>query len=271
MPELPEVETACRGVSRALKGRRVEIVTIRERRLRWPISRAIDNALPGTRLLEVSRRSKYLLLRFESGTCIIHLGMSGSLRVVQAGEPYEKHDHFEAEFEGGSALRLRDPRRFGAVLWTTGDPGDHPRIRDLGPEPLSSSFDGAWLFEASRGRRGPVKAFVMNARVVVGVGNIYASEALFRAGVHPNRAAGRVSRLRYDGLAQAIREVLAEAIKRGGTTLRDFVGSGGEIGEFAFDLAVYGRNGDPCGICGATIRRLVIGQRSSFYCPSCQR
>lgn len=246
-------------------------VNVRERRMRWPIPQAIDDSLPGALLIDVTRRSKYLLLRFETGTCILHLGMSGSLRVVDAGAPYQKHDHFELTFEGGTALRLRDPRRFGAVLWTTGAAEGHPVLRDLGPEPLSSAFDGAWLAAVAAGRRVAVKAFVMNARVVVGVGNIYASEALFRAAIHPNRAAGRVSRVRYDALAGAIQEVLAAAIRRGGTTLRDFVGSGGEIGEFAFDLAVYGREGDPCARCSATIRRTVIGQRSSYYCPSCQR
>lgn len=271
MPELPEVETARRGVARALRGRRVVGVVVRDRRLRWPVPRDLAPRLAERTLEDVERRAKYLLLRFGDGTCIVHLGMSGSLRVVAADEPLRVHDHVDLAFDDGRVLRLHDPRRFGAVLWTGGDPLAHPLLRHLGPEPLSPAFDGAHLARAARGRTLAVKAFVMDARVVVGVGNIYASEALHRAAVHPARAAGRISRARYDALARHVREVLEAAIARGGTTLRDFVGSGGELGEFAFDLEVYDREGEPCIRCGGTIKRTVIGQRSTFHCGGCQR
>ncbi len=271
MPELPEVETTRRGIAPFLLGDRVERVEVREPRLRWPVPADLDQCLAGTEMLSLDRRGKYLLARNVRGTLIAHLGMSGSLRVLTRPEPPSPHDHVDILMAGGTVIRYRDPRRFGCLLWTGGDPFDHPLLRDLGPEPLSDGFDGAYLHRCSRGRRAPVKGFVMDARVVVGVGNIYASEALSMAGIHPLRAAGRVSRQRYDVLAGAIRDTLERSIRLGGTTLRDFVNPAGEPGYFEQTLRVYGRAGQPCRTCGAPLRQVVVGQRSTFYCASCQR
>ncbi len=270
MPELPEVETTRRGIEPALRGRRVKQVVVRERRLRWPVPETLDSLLAGRRVGAVERRGKYLVLRTTNGALIVHLGMSGSLRMVPAGSAPGPHDHVDLVL-GRRALRYRDPRRFGCLLWAAGDPLEHPLLRGLGVEPLEPEFDGALLHARSRGRRLAVKAFIMDASVVVGVGNIYASESLFSAGIHPQRPAGRISRERYGRLAVAIRRVLQDAIDAGGTTLRDFTGAGGEPGWFSRELRVYGREREPCVRCGAAIRRRVIGQRSSFYCPRCQR
>ena len=272
MPELPEVETTRRGILPATKGRSVSAVVLRERRLRWPIDPALPSLITGRLLENIERRAKYLLFRFANGTLLVHLGMSGSLRLIEgAPPPPRKHDHVDLVFEGGALLRYHDPRRFGCMLWIEGDASAHPLLRDLGPEPLEEAFDGAVLFRASRGRRSAVKQLLMDGTVVVGVGNIYASEALFRAGIDPRRAAGKVSAARYEALASAVREVLGESVATGGTTLRDYVDSNGRPGEFALRLNVYGREGEACPRCAAAIRQERLGQRSTFFCIGCQR
>lgn len=271
MPELPEVETTRRGLDAHLRGQTVRAVEVRDRRLRWPVDEAMARELPGQRIVSVDRRAKYLLLRAKDGTLIVHLGMSGSLQVVRPPHPLHRHDHIVWDFANGLSVRYRDHRRFGAALWTRENPLAHPLLRSLGPEPLGNAFHGGVLYERSRGRRAPVKAFVMDARVVVGVGNIYASEALYRAGIHPLRPAGRISRVRYELLAESLRNVLRESIDRGGTTLRDFVGSDGAPGYFVEHLDVYGRSSEPCRRCGTALKHRKIAQRSTVYCPSCQR
>ena len=271
MPELPEVETTRRGIAPHLEGERVQAVTVRQRRLRWPVSRGLDRDLPGQIIDRVERRAKYLLLCTPPGTAIVHLGMSGTLRVLPAFSPPAAHDHVDLALAGGAVLRFNDPRRFGSWHWTRRPPAQHPLLKSLGPEPLGDQFDGDHLHRAARGRRVAIKNLVMNGQVVTGVGNIYASEALFRAGIHPARAAGRISPARMNRLADAIRAVLSEAIEQGGTTLRDFTGSDGQPGYFQQELAVYGRAGAPCIGCAAPLRHVVIGQRATYYCPRCQR
>jgi formamidopyrimidine-DNA glycosylase len=271
MPELPEVETACRGIRPHLIGKRVARVVVRERRLRWPIPATLVKALPGQTIRAVERRAKYILIRTDAGTAILHLGMSGSLRVVPADSPPGKWDHVDLALTDGRCLRLRDPRRFGALLWTPRDPLRHPLLRDLGPEPLGAGFDGAYLYEASRGRRLAARDFLLNTRIVAGIGNIYANEALFLAAVRPRRAAGRLNRNECVGLATAIRDTLERAIHAGGTTLRDFQNADGLPGYFQQTLNVYGRAGEPCRRCGTPIRTVKLGQRSAFFCPRCQR
>ena len=271
MPELPEVETARWGIAPHLVGRRVRRLAVREWRLRWPVSRRLPAILRGRAIEAVDRRGKYLLIRAGGGTLLWHLGMSGSLRVLRDPPPPGPHDHVDLVLSGGAALRFRDPRRFGSLHWTAGDPLRHRLLAGLGPEPLDGDFGGDWLHARSRGRRAAVKAFLMDSRVVAGVGNIYASEALFEAGVAPSRPAGRISRARYRRLAAAVRAVLARAIEAGGTTLRDFTEADGNPGYFARELRVYGRAGAPCVRCGEPVRARVLGQRSSFYCPRCQR
>ena len=270
MPELPEVETTRRGIAPHVEGRRIVATTLRRPDLRWPIPAAIRDELPGQRISAVRRRAKYLLLDAESGTAILHLGMSGSLRVLPAATPAQTHDHVDLALDSGRVLRLTDPRRFGALLWQPHGE-THELLHGLGPEPLSDEFDGAYLFARSRGRSAPIKHFLMDQRIVVGVGNIYAAEALFRAGIHPVRAAGRVSAERYDALAVAVKAILAYAIQRGGTTLRDFLNPDGEPGYFEQELFVYGRAGEPCKVCGTTLRAADWGQRATAYCPRCQR
>lgn len=271
MPELPEVETTRRGIAPAVTGQRVSRVIVRERRLRWPIPEALERELPDRVFDAVSRRAKYLLLSAGDHTVILHLGMSGRLRVVPDNLPPVRHDHLDIILENSSVLRLNDPRRFGFVLWWGGDPLQHPRLRELGPEPLSPQFTPRYLHTLSRGRRAPVKAFIMDSRVVVGAGNIYATEALFEAGIHPRRPAGRISLQRYTRLVEALRTVLRDAVERGGTTLRDYVGADGQAGYFQLDLKAYGRPGQPCQRCGTPLRAERIGQRTSSYCPRCQR
>jgi formamidopyrimidine-DNA glycosylase len=270
MPELPEVETTRRGIAPHLVGQRVERVVVRERRLRWPIPEDLDVRLSGQRIEAVERRAKYLLIRAGAGTLIGHLGMSGSLRLVEAGLPVAKHEHVDILLESGLALRYTDPRRFGALLWSL-DPLAHELLRKLGPEPLGEDFDGERLYRLSRGKSLAVKPFIMDNAVVVGVGNIYASEALFAAGIDPRRGAGSISRARYERLAGEIRRILAEAIECGGTTLRDFVGGDGKPGYFQQTLLVYGRGGEFCKVCGATLHEVRLGQRASVYCGRCQR
>ncbi len=231
----------------------------------------IPDELRGLPIIGVGRRAKYLLIQFAPGTLIIHLGMSGSLRVVEGDEPYRTHDHVELQLSSGKNLRLNDPRRFGCVLYQPGDPYQHKLLKNLGVEPLGNDFDGSVLARAAKGRRVAVKNLLMDGKVVVGVGNIYASESLFRAGIRPAIAAGRVPAYAYDELAAAVRDVLAYAVNRGGTTLRDFLSPDGQPGYFAQELAVYGREGEPCRVCEAPIKALVLGQRSTFYCPKCQR
>jgi formamidopyrimidine-DNA glycosylase len=271
VPELPEVETTRRGIAPALVGRRVRSVVLRERRLRWPVEPRLGEILAGQRVRSVDRRAKYLLLRLDRGTLLVHLGMSGSLRVCPPSAPSRPHDHYDIHLDGAILLRYHDPRRFGCALWIEGDPGLHPLLAGLGPEPLGEGFDAAYLAGLARGRRVAVKSFLMDARVVAGVGNIYANEALFLAGIDPRRAAGKVSALRYGRLVEAVREVLGEAIERGGTTLRDYVNGDGEPGWFGLSLRVYGRAGEPCTACGLPVRQAVLGQRGTFWCPGCQR
>jgi formamidopyrimidine-DNA glycosylase len=269
MPELPEVETTLRGIKPHLLNQRIARVIVRDSRLRWPVPVEVRKA-EGQQFVDLRRRGKYLLLGLQQGGLIIHLGMSGSLRILQHPLAAEKHDHIDVEMVNGVCLRFNDPRRFGAFLWVDGQMESHELLRDLGPEPLSAEFTAAHLHSRARGRRVAIKNFIMNGHIVVGVGNIYASEALFMAGIHPQRAAGRVSMHRYEALADAIRDVLERAIKQGGTTLRDFVNSEGAPGYFAQELLVYDRAGNDCFQCGATIWQKVIGQRSSYYCPVCQ-
>ncbi len=270
MPELPEVETSRRGIAPWLEGMRVENVVVRERRLRWPVPAEIDRLLPGEIIHSIRRRAKYLLFDTDAGILLLHLGMSGSVRIIDHSEPAAKHDHVDIVIEDGKALRFRDPRRFGSMLWTN-DVGKHPLLRDLGPEPLGEEFDGDYLWQAARGRRISIKQFIMNGAVVVGVGNIYASESLFLAGIHPLRRADRVAMPRMQLLATSIRSVLQQAIEAGGTTLRDYYGGDGEPGYFRQQLEVYAREGEPCRRCKSPIAAVVLGQRSTFYCKRCQR
>lgn len=271
MPELPEVETTRRGVAPWIEGVRVAAVELRQPMLRWPVPPQLVTELPGRRVLAAERRAKYLLFRAEGDrTLMLHLGMSGSLRVLQAPRPPDLHDHLDIALETGRVLRFHDPRRFGSADWVAGDPLLHPLLRGLGPEPLGADFTPAYLAAACRGRKVAIKQHIMNGRIVVGVGNIYASEALFRAGVHPARAAGRIAPARLALLVDAIRNVLQSAIRQGGTTLRDFAWGEGRRGYFRPELAAYDRAGEPCLRCGGTIRAVVQGQRSTYYCPSCQ-
>lgn len=271
MPELPEVETARRGLEPWLLDRRIRDAVLRHRGMRWPVRKDLPGLLAGRTIRSVGRRSKYLLLDCEAGWLILHLGMSGSLRIVPAVQAPGKHDHFDLVLESGQALRLTDPRRFGAVLWEAGEPARHKLLRDLGPEPLGPDFTARWLFQRTRGRRGPIKNVLMDSHVVCGVGNIYASESLFAAGIHPARAAGRISLARYERLVDAVRETLRAAIAAGGSTLRDFVQADGSPGYFQQQYFAYGREAEPCRRCGTRIKSVRLGQRSSFYCPRCQR
>jgi formamidopyrimidine-DNA glycosylase len=270
MPELPEVETTRRGLAPYVVGRTIARVEVREPRLRWPVAKRLPRAVAGARIGSLERRAKYLLFGTDAGTLLVHLGMSGSLRYLPAPLPPAAHDHIDVHFDGGGALRFNDPRRFGSFMLTT-TPSHHPLLKDLGPEPLGDEFDADYLWSASRNRRVAIKQHLMNGRIVVGVGNIYASEALFRAGIHPRRTAGRIARARFEPLVGAVRDVLRDAIEEGGTTLRNFVGSDGKPGYFAASLRVYDRDGSPCVTCGTAIERRVLGQRATFYCPRCQR
>ena len=275
MPELPEVETTRAGLAPHLEGRRVRSVLLRRPDLRWPIPPEVAERLPGQRIAAVRRRAKYLLLDTDAGSALLHLGMSGSLRVLPAATPVREHDHVDFALQGangtpGRVLRFNDPRRFGCLLWQP--PGEtHALLRELGPEPLSEAFDGDYLFARSRGRSAPVKTFLMDQKVVVGVGNIYAAEALFAAGISPLRAAGKVSRERYAALAGEVKRILAHAIARGGTTLRDFLAPDGAPGYFEQELAAYGRGGEPCPRCGQPLKQAMVGQRASVWCARCQR
>ncbi len=302
MPELPEVETTRAGLAPHLLGRRVVAATLRRPDLRWPIAAEITALLPGQRIDAVRRRAKYLLLDTAAGSALLHLGMSGSLRVLPGDTPLRAHDHVDLLLDSGLVLRFNDPRRFGCLLWQAR--GEvHPLLAGLGPEPLRvenagrvtgaevcdgtsrsaggeaatsaepqrAAFTGDYLFALSRGRRVPVKSFLMDQKVVVGVGNIYVAEALFAAGISPLRAAGKVSRERYQRLADAVQAILAHAIARGGTTLRDFISPDGAPGYFEQELSAYGRGGDPCHRCGRALKQALVGQRATVWCGHCQR
>ena len=271
MPELPEVETTRRGLLPHLLGRRIRGAVVRNRSLRWPVPRDLGRKLRGEEVLAIRRRGKYLLFDLRSGHLLVHLGMSGRLSLLPDDAPVRLHDHVDVQLEGRQVLRLTDPRRFGAVLWLRDPAERHVLLRGLGLEPLEPEFTGEALHRLARGRSVAVKQFVMNGRIVTGVGNIYAAEALFRAGIHPLRSAGRISRARWDRLAAAVRETLEAALAAGGTTLRDFASADGAPGYFQGQCAVYGREGEPCIRCGTPIRALRQGQRSTFYCPACQR
>lgn len=271
MPELPEVETTRRGLAPHLQGQRIAAVVVRDRRLRWPIPRDLAKKAVGCTVQSVGRRGKYLLVDCGSGWMILHLGMSGSLRVLPRETPAGKHDHFDLVLDSGMAARLTDPRRFGAVLWQDGDLLAHPLLAHLGPEPLGPDFDAAVLHSRLRGRSAAIKTSLMDSRIVVGVGNIYASESLFRAGINPKTASGKISVQRCERLVAAIRETLAAAIEAGGSTLRDFVGADGDAGYFQQSYFVYARGDHPCRVCGTAIKTLRQGQRATFYCPRCQR
>jgi formamidopyrimidine-DNA glycosylase len=271
MPELPEVETTRRGIAPAVSGRTIERVIVRDPRLRWRVPRELPDAAAGQRVRDLRRRAKYLLLDLESGTMILHLGMSGSLRLLPCSTVPLTHDHVDIVLDSGLCIRFNDPRRFGSLLWTTEDPLDHPLLRSLAPEPLSAEFNGEYLSRAAKGRRVAIKLLIMNSQVVVGVGNIYASEALFRAGIRPRRPANRLTRVEFDALAKAIKDVLRAAIREGGTTLRDYINPEGMPGYFRQKLFVYERSKEPCRKCHSPIKHFVQGQRSTYFCPQCQK
>ena len=271
MPELPEVETTRRGLVPHVVGRRVRGVVVRDPRLRWPVPGNLPARLRGEEVLAIRRRGKYLLFDCRRGHLLVHLGMSGRISIVAADSAPGAHDHVDVRLEGGSAMRFTDPRRFGAMLWLASPAEDHALLRDLGLEPFENQFTGEALRHLARGRKVAVKQFLMNGRIVVGVGNIYASEALFEARVHPERSAGAISAKRWELIAAAVRGTLERAIAAGGATLRDFASADGRPGHFQHEFAVYGRAGKPCLRCGSLIRALRQGQRSTFYCPRCQR
>jgi formamidopyrimidine-DNA glycosylase len=277
MPELPEVEVTRRGVAPHLEGRTVQDVVMRRGGLRWPFPPELAAALAGRVVQRTGRRGKYLLLHFAHGTLIVHLGMSGHLRIMPPGIAAGKHDHFDLVVDGPDGrqvLRMTDPRRFGAVLWhdeEQGELADHVLLRGLGVEPLEDGFSGRLLYDQTRQRGAAVKQVLLAGDIVVGVGNIYASESLFRARINPKTPARRISLARYDKLAQAIREVLAEAIVQGGSTLKDFLSVNGQSGYFQQTYFVYDRAGVPCKVCGTPVRQIKQGQRSTFYCVICQK
>lgn len=271
MPELPEVETTRRGLERTVVGCAVSRVTVRDRRLRWPVPASLPRKLSGRTICAIRRRAKYLLIDVGDGTALIHLGMSGSLRLFDSPTTPQPHDHIDVILDDGRCLRYRDPRRFGCWLWTEDNPLRHRLLANLGPEPLESAFVGAWLHARLRGRTAPIKNLLMDSRIVAGVGNIYANEALFIAGIDPRRAGGRISRRRIDALVRAVRHVLRVAVEAGGTTLRDYAGTDGGQGEFVNRLSAYGRHGEPCPRCAAPIARAIVGQRTTWFCRGCQR
>lgn len=270
MPELPEVETTCRGIAPHVTGRSVARLVVHERRLRWPIARELPKWAENQQILAVRRRAKYIVMDLERGYLLLHLGMSGSLRVLPDSTARETHDHFDLELDSCWTLRFNDPRRFGSLHHGEGDAAAHPLLAKLGPEPLEPAFDAAYLYRITRKRRVAVKLAIMNSHLVVGVGNIYASEALFRARIRPGRAAKSLSLAECAALVRAIRAVLSMAIRHGGTTLRDYVGAGGEPGYFRQKLYVYERDGKACRRCGTLIRHRNQGQRSTYFCPACQ-
>jgi formamidopyrimidine-DNA glycosylase len=270
LPELPEVETTRRGLSPHARNRRITTVEIYEPRLRWPVAADLPGRVAGRRIVRVGRRAKYLLLRLTDGTLLVHLGMSGNLRAVPADTPRLRHDHFDLVLDSGLALRFNDPRRFGSLLYTSGELREHPLLAGLAPEPLGAGFNSDYLWRITRGRRVAIKQLLMNSRLVVGVGNIYASEALFRARIRPRRRASSLTRAEVARLVRGVRAVLRQAIRAGGTTLRDYLGADGAPGYFRQRLYVYERRGKPCRRCGTPVRGISQGQRSTYYCPRCQ-
>ncbi len=271
MPELPEVETTCRGIAPHITGKKVKQIIIRNTRLRYPIPESLTNNLTGQTIHQVTRRGKYILLHTDAGVAIIHLGMSGTLRIIESGIDAEKHDHVDIIFDHKKCLRLRDPRRFGCLLWTQTDPQQHKLLKSLGPEPLSDDFNENYIYKLTRKRSVAVKQFVMNSHIVVGVGNIYTSEALFQAGINPTRPVNKISLKSCKKLSTAIKDVLSRAITQGGTTLRDFYNGEGKPGYFQQQLSVYGRESQPCHHCNTPILKIQQGQRATYYCKQCQR
>jgi formamidopyrimidine-DNA glycosylase len=270
MPELPEVETTRRGILPYLQGKKIKEVLIRQPSLRWPVPAEMTVALAGQTVSTVDRRGKYLLMRTRKGTVLVHLGMSGSLRLALDDEPVRKHDHVDFVLSGNKVLRYHDPRRFGCILWVTDAAEQHPLLADLGPEPLSADFSSAYLLQKADARQTPIKSLIMDSHVVVGVGNIYANEALHAAGIHPGSKAGKLTPERAESLVREIKTVLDRAITVGGTTLRDFVGGDGQPGYFSQSLSVYGRGGQPCVSCMTPLKEIRLGQRSTVFCPRCQ-
>ncbi|WP_373017311.1 bifunctional DNA-formamidopyrimidine glycosylase/DNA-(apurinic or apyrimidinic site) lyase [Thiomicrorhabdus sp.] len=273
MPELPEVETTRRGIEPKIDRQTITKVVIRNPNLRWPVDATLPHKLTGLSILEVGRRGKYLLLKTEKGTLLVHLGMSGNLRVLPVGTQTQKHDHVDIEFDNGFLLRLNDPRRFGAVLWHDPKDGEldaHERLASLGPEPLSNEFNGTYLYHQSRNRKVAVKSFIMNSHIVVGAGNIYANESLFLSKIHPQTPAQQLTKAQCETLANHIKSVLTAAIEQGGTTLKDFLNADGKPGYFVQKLNVYGRDKQACPVCGTPIERIVLNQRASYFCPKCQ-
>ena len=271
MPELPEVETVCRGLRSLIVGQTILRVDVRVDKLRWPISKDLPSILSGQSVTAVNRRAKYILIGVDTGVLLIHLGMSGIASIIETTAPLRKHDHIDLVFENGTCLRMNDPRKFGAWLWWERPIEDHPRLRHLGPEPLTDDFSAKSLHRLAQSRRVAVKTFIMDQKVVVGVGNIYASEVLYRVGIDPMCPANNISLIRYKKVVSEIKTVLTEAIEQGGTTIKDFASSEGKPGYFAQKLLVYGREELPCVKCKGPIRNRRIGGRSSFYCPQCQK
>ena len=271
MPELPEVETTLRGISSHIKSKTVAHVCVRHPKLRWEITPNLSEILAGQFLSDITRRAKYLILHFETGILLIHLGMSGSLRIVSPDTPVEKHEHFDLSFTDETTLRYKDPRRFGAILWFSGIPENHPLLANLGPEPLGDEFSAKYLQQKLHKQKRAIKLALMDNAVVVGVGNIYANESLFHAHIHPTRPASSLTLKECQSLVKHIKEVLAKSIELGGSTLRDFVGGDGKSGYFQQTYFVYGRQNQACRICGALIEHIKLGQRASFFCPTCQR
>ena len=271
MPELPEVESTRRGLARDIAGCTIATVVVRDRRLRWPVPTELPRRLAGRTIGDIRRRAKYLLIGVGHGTALVHLGMSGSLRLFDAHTAPRTHDHIDVVLDDGRCVRYHDPRRFGCWLWTDSDPLRHRLLAHLGPEPLEPAFDGAWLHGRLRGRTAPLKTLLMDSRIVAGVGNIYANEALFIAGIDPRRAGGRVARERIDRLVCAVRDVLSVAVEAGGTTLRDYARTDGATGGFASRLNMYGQDGEPCPRCAAPIAKTILAQRTTWYCRKCQR
>jgi formamidopyrimidine-DNA glycosylase len=271
LPELPEVETTRRGIEPHVVGRRIRRLLVHERRLRWPVDPRLADIMAGAAIRRAGRRAKYLLIETDAGTLILHLGMSGSLRVLAASTPRIAHDHVDIELDSGQTLRFNDPRRFGSLLFTADDPGTHPLLKKLAPEPLEPAFDGEYLWKITRRRSVAIKQLIMNSQLVVGVGNIYASEALFRARIRPRRRARKLTRPECGKLARAIKATLAMAVKVGGTTLRDYVGADGNPGYFRQKLYVYERAGQACRVCGSPVKQFTQGQRSTYWCAHCQQ
>jgi formamidopyrimidine-DNA glycosylase len=270
MPELPEVETTLCGIKPHIDQQLITKIVIRHRKLRWPIPRHLEKIVTGQTIRQLTRRGKYLILQCDDGALLLHLGMSGRLRILDEDLPPEKHDHVDIHFANHKILRFTDPRRFGALIWTEDAPDEHSLLAHLGPEPLTSAFNAEYLSKKARSREIAVKSFIMDGKIVVGVGNIYATEALYQAGIHPEQPAGTVSVIKFKELVAAIKHILKQAIKQGGTTLKDFSKSDGSPGYFSIKLKAYGKSGEPCPRCRTKLVLMRIGQRSTVYCPRCQ-